>query len=65
MRTNGKLCESEALLGGNGSGTILLSGKKRQDSVIGRARKVDVGGMIYHALLALRGQGQPLEAEFR
>ena len=29
---------------------IPFSGKKRLDSVMGRARRVDVGGMIYHVL---------------
>jgi REP element-mobilizing transposase RayT len=31
------------------SGTLFISGNMRQDSVMGRVRRVDVGGMVYHA----------------
>lgn len=31
-------------------GSVSFWRERRQDSVVGRARRVDVGGMIYHAL---------------
>ena len=36
--------------GEKGIGTVSLSRKKRQYSVMGRARRVNLAGMIYHVL---------------